>query len=175
MQNPVRLKPNTGITPNQMIKYLPALTSVVLEEIPGKVTLAVSISNCKGNCPGCHTPELRQDIGDELTREVLEKLIKDNFGINCVLFLGEGRDDSGILDLAKYIKGFNLQVALYSGMKEVGEQFYSVFDYVKVGPYIEKLGPLNKPTTNQKLYQVIHRDGKNERVDVTYLFHKHTF
>ena len=28
-----------------------------------------------------------------------------------------------------------------------------VFDYIKIGPYIEKLGPLNKETTNQRLYK----------------------
>lgn len=30
-----------------MIKYVPEMTSVVLEEIPDRVTLAVDISNCK--------------------------------------------------------------------------------------------------------------------------------
>ena len=30
------------------------------------------------------------------------------------------------------------------------------FDYVKVGPYIEHFGPLNSPTTNQRLYKVTH-------------------
>lgn len=29
-----------------MIKYVPEMTSVVMEEIPDKVTLAVDISNC---------------------------------------------------------------------------------------------------------------------------------
>jgi anaerobic ribonucleoside-triphosphate reductase activating protein len=27
------------------------------------------------------------------------------------------------------------------------------FDYIKTGPYIAHLGPLNKPTTNQRLYK----------------------
>ena len=29
---------------------------------------------------------------------------------------------------------------------------YEAFDYVKVGPYIAECGPLNEPTTNQRLY-----------------------
>ena len=35
-----------------MIKYVKEMTSVVMEEIPDRVTLAVDISNCRGNCEG---------------------------------------------------------------------------------------------------------------------------
>ena len=35
-----------------MLKYVPEMTSVVLEEIPDRLTLAVEVSNCRGNCPG---------------------------------------------------------------------------------------------------------------------------
>ena len=49
-----------------MIKYVPQMTSVVIEEIPDRVTLAVDISNCQGNCVGCHSPFLKEDIGEEL-------------------------------------------------------------------------------------------------------------
>ncbi len=73
-----------------MIKYIPSLTDTVIEEIPDRVTLAVEISNCRGNCPGCHSPFLRDDIGEELTASAIDKLLEDNFGINCFLFLGEG-------------------------------------------------------------------------------------
>ena len=47
-----------------MIKYVPEMTSVVMEEIPDKVTLAVDISNCTGLCEGCHSPFLRKDVGE---------------------------------------------------------------------------------------------------------------
>ncbi|MBP5234524.1 MAG: anaerobic ribonucleoside-triphosphate reductase activating protein, partial [Bacteroidales bacterium] len=66
-----------------MLKYVPAMTSVVMEEIPGKVTLAIDISNCRGNCIGCHSPFLKLDIGEELTEEAIDRLIDDNFGVNC--------------------------------------------------------------------------------------------
>ena len=39
------------------------MTSVVMEEIPDRVTLAVDISNCRGQCVGCHSPFLKEDIG----------------------------------------------------------------------------------------------------------------
>ena len=43
------------------------MTSVVMEEIPDMVTLAVDISNCTGLCEGCHSPFLRKDVGVEVT------------------------------------------------------------------------------------------------------------
>ena len=57
---------------------------VTFEEIPTEVTLSLSISNCQGKCPGCHSPELRCNIGTELTNEKLDELITKNSGISCV-------------------------------------------------------------------------------------------
>ena len=137
-----------------MLKYIPELTDTVIEEIPDRVTLAVEISNCRGNCPGCHSPFLKDDIGEELTPKVIDKLIADNFGINCFLFLGEGRDPEMLLALARYIRNTYpaIEIAVYSGREKVEDDFYDSFDFVKTGPYVEALGPLNKRTTNQRLY-----------------------
>ena len=46
--------------------------------------------------------------------------------------------------------------------------FYETFDYVKVGEYKKEFGPLNSPTTNQRLYRMSEK-GKE---DITYLFWK---
>ena len=137
-----------------MLKYIPELTDTVAEEIPDRVTLAVEISNCRGNCPGCHSPFLKEDIGDELTPAVIDKMIADNYGINCFLFLGEGRDPDALFSLARYIKNSHplIETAVYSGRDKVEDEFYEVFDFVKTGPYVEALGPLNSRTTNQRLY-----------------------
>ena len=95
-----------------MIKYVPKLTSVVMEEIPDRVTLAVEISNCRGNCAGCHSPFLKQDIGLELTPEIITALVGDNFGVNCFLFLGEGQDPEALLRLARHVHTLGLQAAV---------------------------------------------------------------
>ena len=87
-----------------MIKYVPELTDVVLEEIPDKVTLAVEISNCRGSCIGCHSPFLKQDIGVELTPDAVDRLIADNFGVNCFLLLGEGKDPEALLRIAEHLR-----------------------------------------------------------------------
>ena len=148
-----------------MIKYIPQATSVVLEEIPGKVSLAVDVSNCPLNCPGCHSPFLQKNIGEELTTSAIDEMIADNFGVNCFLFFGEGQDDGSFLDLAWHIRDNypEMSIALYSGRSEVPSTYWRVFDYIKVGPYIERLGPLNSPTTNQRLYKV----ESGRRVDIT--------
>ncbi len=137
-----------------MIKYLPGLTDVVLEEIPDRVTLAVEITNCQGSCPGCHSPFLRRDIGEELTEEALDRMIEDNFGVNCLLFLGEGNDPAALLRLASHLRRVwpGVEIALYSGREDVEAEVKEAFDYVKIGPYVEELGPLNEKTTNQRLY-----------------------
>lgn len=137
-----------------MLKYIPELTDIVLEEIPDKVTLAVEISNCRGSCPGCHSPFLQQDLGEELTPEVVDALIAANFGISCFLLLGEGKDLEALLRLAEHLRTAHpgIERAVYSGRQEVEPEILAAFDYVKVGPYIESLGPLNQPTTNQRLY-----------------------
>ncbi len=134
------------------------MTSVVLEEIPDRVSLAVDISNCRGNCVGCHSPFLKKDIGRELTPEVVDRLVADNFGVNCFLFLGEGRDPEALLDLAAHVRSLGLEVAVYSGRDTVEDIFWNSFDYIKLGPYRPECGPLNNPSTNQRLYRV--RDGR---------------
>ena len=137
-----------------MIKYVPELTDIVLEEIPDRVTLALEISNCQGSCVGCHAPFLKNDIGKELTADIVDSLVEQNFGINCILLLGEGKDKEAVANLAKQMRSRhpNLELALYSGRNKVEPELHELFDYVKVGPYMAEFGPLNSPTTNQRLY-----------------------
>lgn len=142
------------------------MTSVVLEEIPDRVSLAVDISSCRGNCVGCHSPFLKLDIGEELTPDVIDTLVKDNFGVNCFLFLGEGQDPETLLALAAHVRALGLEAALYSGRQEVEPVFWEAFDYLKLGPYLPDRGPLNNPATNQRLYRI--KAGKAE--DITSIF-----
>lgn len=144
-----------------MLKY--TTTMITFEEIPDRVSLSVNISNCLGTCPECHTPELRLNIGTELTKEEIDRLMNKNSGVNCFLFLGEGQDHELLLELSDYIHSvYNIETALYSGRAEVEPDIYDKFDFVKVGPYIGEYGPLNKETTNQRLYY--------KGTDITYKF-----
>lgn len=151
-----------------MIKYLN--TMVVFEEIPDKISLAVNITNCQNKCVGCHSPQLRKKIGKELTEDEVDRLINTNEGINCFLFMGEGNDKEALLKIAKYIKEkySSLSLAIYSGCEAVSDEIYNLFDYVKIGPYIAEFGPLNKETTNQRLFKIEN----GVRKDITSMFWK---
>lgn len=150
-----------------MIKYVTAM--VTFEELPPEVTLSLSISRCQNCCPGCHSAELRGNMGTELTDEILDNLIAKNNGISAVLLLGEGNDKARLLQLAERVRNhWKLSVALYSGREEVEEDIWNAFDYVKVGSYKTELGPLNSVTTNQRLYRIVNK----ERQDITSMFWK---
>ena len=165
-----------------MIKYKPDTVQVVFEEIPDEVTLAIEITNCPGMCEGCHSPWLREDIGEELTVQKLNELIDKNKGITCVCFMGEGKDPEALKRLAFGIhlrSDYPYKVALYSGRNEVEEEYDMYFDYIKVGPYIPEKKSLNFKTTNQRLYEIkriydqedmMNGVIKTTRHDITYKF-----
>lgn len=155
-----------------MVKYTE--TEVVFAEIPDEVTLAINISNCPHNCKGCHSPYLRQDIGNILTEDVLDSLIEKNEGITCVCFMGEGKEPMEIYNLGIHIKEKypELKIGIYTGGEDIDDFFYGLFDYIKIGPYIEELGPLNKKTTNQRLYKLIQNIHGYVPEDITEKFWK---
>lgn len=147
-----------------MIKYVDK--TIVFEEIPDRVTLAFSISNCQNKCKGCHSAFLRKDIGNILNEEViLKEFDKDFKRCNCVLFLGEGNDIDGLIKLNDFIKeNYNIETAIYSGRDSVEDYFFEHFDFVKIGSYQADKGGLNKETTNQRLFY--------KKEDITYKFWK---
>ena len=151
-----------------MLKFVDTLVS--FQEVPDEITLCINISNCPCHCEDCHSPYLAEDIGTELTWNELEKLIKNNIGISCVCFMGGDSCPDYIEQLALFIKyqsWYPLKVAWYSGKSSIPNDLdINLFNYIKVGPYIPKLGGLDKETTNQIMYKV--EDG--ELIDITYRF-----
>ena len=135
---------------------------IVFQEIPGEVTLALNLSNCPCHCPGCHSPHLAEDIGEPMTEELLSGLIA-RYGamITCVAFMGGDADPAEVAKWAAWIKNHKSQItnhqsvlrtAWYSGRMNMPED-EKAFDYVKLGGYVEALGGLKSPTTNQRLYK----------------------
>ena len=55
------------------MKYLD--TMITFSEFPDEIALCINITNCPFHCPGCHSPELWEDIGTELTFDEVLKLI----------------------------------------------------------------------------------------------------
>ena len=154
-----------------MLKYTNA--KVVFAEVPDEISLAIEISNCPIHCPGCHSPELWDDVGNELTKAILEDLLTSNRGVTCVCFLGGDSEPVEVNKLSKWVHETypELKTAWYSGMDEY-PHFTPDFDYVKIGSYREDDGPINVRTTNQKMVKIYHNPERWYMEDITYKFWK---
>lgn len=154
-----------------MLKYADTLIS--FQEVPDEITLCISITNCCNLCKGCHSPWLREDSGTLLTYAELTSLIKKNKGISCVCFMGGDREPWEVVRLASLVKKDfpTLKTAWYSGNND--SKYKYSFDYVKLGPYIQELGPITEKTTNQRMYMILP-DGEDRKhvLDITYKFWK---
>lgn len=148
---------------------------IVFSEIPGEVTLAVNLSNCPNRCRGCHSPHLWEDTGEPLTEDNLGVLLRQyGAAVTCVCFMGGDAEPMAVAALARFTAAYGraaghpLKTAWYSGRADLPKGFPATdFQYIKLGPYIEALGGLKSPTTNQRLYRMAP-DGS--RTDLTALF-----
>lgn len=161
-----------------MLKYTD--TQVTFREIPDEVTLCINISGCPIRCPDCHSKELWEDIGEELTEEKLYSLIEENKGITCVCFMGGIQDYAALDRLFLEVHKKHLKTALYSGENII--PWFIELDYIKIGPYIKERGGLDNPNTNQRFFKKVRHatftnDGHCSFVlsgweDITYKFWK---
>ena len=152
-----------------MIKYVNTLVS--FSEVPDEISLCINITGCKIGCKNCHSPYLAEDIGNVLNLQALTSLIDSNSGITCVCIMGGDANPGEVDDIAQDIKEYypKLKVAWYSGKQELSKDInLEFFDFIKLGPYIEELGPLNSKTTNQRFYKIEN----NKLIDITYKFQK---
>lgn len=155
-----------------MLKFIEQDTQVVLREIPDEISLTINLTNCPHKCPGCHSPYLRDNIGEELSLNKLGELIKKNEGVSCVCFFGGDGNKEELGFYFDFIRSLGLKVAWYSGDTDMCLKLSEKCDYVKVGPYVKELGPLDKETTNQRLYKVERNDDCVRYTDITYKFWK---
>ena len=137
-------------------------TTLSFQEVPGEVSIAISISNCPHRCPGCHSAYLREDVGEELTTSTLLDVIAPykaqhtgQYTITCICFLGGEQHKDELITLLKFVKeDLHLNTCLYTGSLYVRPEVEELLDYVKFGPYIESKGPLTSETTNQRFYKL---------------------
>ena len=144
---------------------------IVFQEVPDEVTLALNISGCPNRCPGCHSPHLREDIGEEMTEELLDALLGRYASATCVAFMGGDQAPQDVIRWARFIRTRGRKTAWYSGRthlpKSIDEtEFLMALDYLKLGPYEQDKGGLKSPTTNQRFYRR-ENDGWK---DITYRF-----
>lgn len=160
-----------------MLKYL--YCKEVFTEIPNEIALGISISGCKIRCPECHSKDLWENKGKELDVKELERLLQEHKGVTVLLLLGGEHDIDSIIELLKYAHN-SILTAWYCGLDKVPEnkkEIYLYLDWIKLGHYDSKLGGLDSPTTNQRLYRVIHGVIHNvyswNTIDITKSLRKH--
>ncbi len=135
------------------LKYVGS--SVVCQEVPDEISLAINISGCPHHCAGCHSTYLWSDIGDPLLDDLSKLLNEYGHMITCVCFMGGDQNMSELEAALKYVKQNNFKTCLYSGVDDIDEldRIIDLLDYCKVGSYQEDLGGLNSKTTNQAMYR----------------------
>ncbi|MDD2436719.1 MAG: anaerobic ribonucleoside-triphosphate reductase activating protein [Massilibacteroides sp.] len=144
---------------------------IVFQEVPGEVTLSINLSNCPNHCKGCHSPYLWENIGEILDEHALVQLL-ERYGqsITCICFMGGDANPHEVEASSVFVReqtNGRIKTAWYSGKNKLPETCSPQnFDYIKLGPYMEKLGGLDSATTNQHFYRV----DQGKMTDITYVF-----
>jgi len=141
---------------------------VVLQEVPGEISLCFSISGCNLHCEGCHSPFLwKEDNGNLLTENAYTSLLNKYKNLaTCVLFMGGEWHESELIKMLQKAKDYNLKTCLYTGEEVVSEEIKKHLTFLKTGKWEHKLGGLEKNNTNQNFINV----KTNQKLN--YLFRK---
>ena len=139
-----------------MIYY--ADLQIVLQEVPGQISLCVSVTGCPLRCKGCHSPFLwKKGTGTPLTDEVfITTLERYKDMISCVLFMGGEWEEAALIHKLQIARAYGLHTCLYTGLTEerVPTAIKKELTWLKAGPWIEALGGLSEATTNQRFIEV---------------------
>lgn len=126
---------------------------VLMDETPGEVSLTFKFTGCPVRCKNCQAKEFwDKDSGVELdVKYFIEELSKNHKSATAVLFMGGEWNQKELIPLMAVAKAWGYKLILYTGLdkSEISDDILLELDYIKYGPYIEELGPINEPTTNQ--------------------------
>lgn len=130
---------------------------IVVEEVPGEIAFAISLSGCQQACKGCHSSETwNPTFGSPITPSILSILLQEQKHISCVLFYGGEWSPIELEDLFIVCQSADLKICLYTGLEleEVPINLLPYITIIKVGRYIEELGGISKIQTNQRILQL---------------------
>ncbi|MBO7732407.1 MAG: hypothetical protein J6S67_07635 [Methanobrevibacter sp.] len=155
-------------------------TAVTFSEFPDEIAICANITNCPCNCDNCSEPWLKDDIGEVLDEEAIQKLLNEHKDCSVFGIMGGDSDQGDIIRIADYIHSHsNLKVGFYSGRDYINIQLVPHLDYYKIGRWITPVGevdkwplttcgPLQFPFTNQIYFQCIG----DKLINCSHLFRK---
>lgn len=145
-------------------KYSPQLTAplrfsasqIVLQEIPGEISLSYLITGCPIGCKGCHSADSWDPrLGELLSPQRLAADIAHSQNlVSCVLLMGGEWHGEVLLALLQQCRRAGLKTALFTGLEYCPADLLPWLDYVKTGPWRAELGGLDHPASNQRLYDL---------------------
>ena len=129
---------------------------IVLQEVPGEISLCFSISGCALKCEGCHSPFLwKKGNGKPLTPELFEEIVlKYKRLASCILFMGGEWHEKELVQFFQIAKSNNYKTCLYTGEESVSKELKSELTWLKTGKWQQQLGGLDSLDTNQKFIEI---------------------
>lgn len=155
---------------SRKLKYLGY--SIVFQEVPNEITLAINVSGCPRHCEGCHSTYLWDYAGSYISEDIDEIITQNIDFITCVCFFGGDQNIQELHELLYHIKNqYDLKTCLYSGEDNINSlsELFDTLDYIKIGSYIKELGGLDSPVSNQKMYTI---ESGSIAADITNNFRK---
>ncbi len=129
---------------------------VVLQEVPGEVSLCFSISGCPFRCKGCHSPFLwKEGNGTPLSVDWYKDILEQYSSLaSCVLFMGGEWHEKQLIEFLQIANKSSYKTCLYTGAENVSQTILNELHWVKTGSWNASLGGLNSLKTNQKFIHV---------------------
>ena len=129
---------------------------VVLQEVPGEVSLCFSISGCPLRCEGCHSPFLwKIGNGNLLSKERFEQILNQYKELaTCVLFMGGEWHEDELISFLRLANNNAYKTCLYTGEDQVSLSISNELTWLKTGAWKQDLGGLESSKTNQKFTNV---------------------
>ncbi|MGN7515908.1 MAG: anaerobic ribonucleoside-triphosphate reductase activating protein [Allomuricauda sp.] len=124
---------------------------VVLQEVPGEISLCFSISGCPLRCHGCHSPFLwKEGNGHELTPEYFKTLLNQYAGFaTCVVFMGGEWHPRTLTEYLQHAQDQGYKTCLYTGQEKISSHICDHLTFLKTGKWDPTRGGLESKRTNQ--------------------------
>lgn len=167
---------------SRVLKYPVVNTDITFNELPNKMAYVIELGACRQHCIGCHSPELqKEDVALTSLLDILEEAQEAiDAGANAIVVMG-GTNNAHITDetLIALLRdlAFIAPTGLYSGSGDEEHDKRIAVEgqctWLKTGSYVEALGGLESPRTNQRFYYILSccvLDGQDNVTSIHHFF-----